>query len=105
MKAKNKPVLRLLKGGYGTVQPDPRCQIAAQAVMAGPQDYRVYGRNAQATGRVHGVITIRVGRVLIYLEDREVLLAWTRAIHQAEDPQDAAFGPELPPATNQPIGA
>ncbi len=60
MKGKNKPVLRLLEGGYGTVQPDPRCQIAAQAVMAGPQDYRVHAGNAQATGRGHGVISIRV---------------------------------------------
>ena len=62
MKAKNKPVLRLLEGGYGTVQPDPRCQIAAKVVMAGPQGYRVYGGNAQATGRGHGVISLRVGR-------------------------------------------
>jgi len=75
MKGKNKPVLRLLEGGYGTINPNPRCEIAAQAVMAGPQDYRVHGGNAQATGRGHGVISIRVGRVLIYLEDREALLS------------------------------
>jgi len=81
VKAKNKPVLRLLEGGYGTVQPDPRCQIAAKVVMAGPQGYRVYGGNAQATGRGHGVISLRVGRVLLYLEDRDALRAWTRAIH------------------------
>ena len=96
VKAKNKPVLRLLEGGYGTVQPDPRCQIAAKAVMAGPQDYRVYGGNAQATGRGHGVITIRVGRVLIYLEDREALLSWTRAIEKAKELDKGAFGPEIP---------
>ena len=35
MKGKNMPVLRLLEGGYGTINPDPRCEIAAQAVMAG----------------------------------------------------------------------
>ena len=97
MKAKNKPVLRLLEGGYGTVQPDPRCQIAAQAVMAGPQGYRVHGGNAQATGRVHGVITIRVGRVLIYLEDREALLSWIRALEEAKELDEGAFGREMPP--------
>jgi len=96
VKAKNKPVLRLLEGGYGTITPDPRCQIAAQAVMAGPQDYRVYGGNAQATGRGHGVITIRVGRVLLYLEDRDALLAWTRAIEKAKELDEVAFGPEMP---------
>ena len=81
------------------------CQVAAQAVMAGTQEYRVNAAIAQVTGRDNGVVSIRVGRVLIYLEDREALVAWTRAIHQAEDLQDAAFGPELPPAAYQPRAA
>ena len=97
MKGKNKPVLRLLEGGYGTINPNPRCEIAAQAVMAVPQDYRVHGGNAQATGRGHGVISIRVGRVLIYLEDREALLSWSRALEQAKALDEGAFGPEMPP--------
>lgn len=96
MKAKNKPILRLLEGGYGTIEPDPRCQIASQAVMAGPQDYRVHAGNAQATGRGYGVISIRVGRVLIYLEDREALLSWTRALEKAKELDEGAFGPEMP---------
>jgi len=66
--------------------------------MAGPQDYRVYGGNAQATGRGHGVISIRVGRVLIYLEDWEALLSWTRAIEQAKELDEGAFGREMPPS-------
>ncbi len=41
---------RVVPGGFGTVDPEPRCQIAAQTVMAGPQDYRFYGGNAQANG-------------------------------------------------------
>ena len=82
-----------------------RCQIGIQAVMTGLQDYRVSAANAHTTGRDNGVVSIRVGRVLIYLEDRDALLAWSRAIHQAEDLQDAAFGPELPPPAYQPRAA
>ena len=93
---KTKAPLRLLPGGLGTVQPEPRCQIATQAVMAGPQDYRVIGANAQVTGRGHGLITIRVGRLLVYLEDRESLLSWQRALQQASELEDGAFGPEMP---------
>ncbi len=86
--------LRLLPGGHGKVRPEPRCQIAAQAVMAGVQDWRVSAQNAQASGRGHGVISIRVGRVLIYLEDRDVLDCWAAAIQRAVELRDGAYGPE-----------
>ena len=99
---KNSIPLRLLPGGLGMVQPEPRCQLITQAVMAGPQDYRVAGANAQVTGRGHGVITMRVGRLLVYLEDRDALAAWHAALERAEVLADAAFGPELPPAVYQP---
>ena len=56
----------------------------------------MHGGNAQATGRGHGVITIRVGRVLSYYEDREALLSWTRAIEKAKELDEGAFGPEMP---------
>ena len=81
------------------------CQVAAQAVMAGMQDYRVHAANAHATGRDTGVVSIRVGRVLIYLEDRDALQTWSRAIQEALDLQDGAFGPELPPPSYRPRAA
>ena len=96
MPTKPRTPLRLLPGGLGAVRPAPRCQIATQAVMAGPQDYRVTAANAQNTGRGHGLITIRVGRVLVYLEDREALASWQRALRRATELEDAAFGPEMP---------
>jgi hypothetical protein len=96
-KPKPKPKFRLLPGGHGPVQPEARCQVAAQVVMAGHQDYRVTAGNAQVTGRGHGVITLRVGRVLIYLEDREAFESWTRAVREATSLLEGAFGPEMPP--------
>lgn len=90
------PPLRLLPGGFGSVAPDPGCRLIAQAVMAGKQDYRVQAANAQHTGRGHGVLSIRVGRLLVYLEDRDALLAWQRVVERAVQVQDAAFGPEMP---------
>lgn len=34
--------------------------------------------------------------MLIYLEDREALLSWTRAIERAKELDGGAFGPEVP---------
>ncbi len=82
--------------------PEPRCSLAAQAVMAGPQEVRVSGVTAQASGRGYGHLCLRVGRVLIYLEDRDSLLAWQEALRQASEFADAALGPVLPPARYEP---
>jgi len=59
----------------------------------------------EATGRGYGHIAVRVGRVLVYLEDRQALQAWTTAIGKAVDLADAAFGPHLPKSRNQPRGS
>ncbi len=56
---------------------------------------------AEATGRGHGHVCPRVGRVLIYLEDRDALRAWRSAIDQAVGLADAAFGPVLPPGAHR----
>jgi hypothetical protein len=88
---------RLTKEGHSTVSPGPRCDVAAQCVMAGPQDHTVRGGNAQVTGRGHGVISMRVGRMLVYLEDRDALQAWRLAIEKALAMQEDAFGPEPAP--------
>lgn len=74
-----------------------RCMLAVQAKVRGYQDLRVTGQNAQVTGTGHGVISVRVGQVLLYLEDREALLSWAAAIQRAIELQDRAYGPELPP--------
>jgi hypothetical protein len=100
---KAKPQFRLLPGGHGPVRPEARCQVAAQIVMAGHQDYRVTAGNAQVTGRGHGVITLRVGRVLVYLEDREAFESWTRALRDATGLIEGAFGPEMPAARTRAV--
>ena len=82
--------------------PEPRCSVAAQAVMAGPQSVRVAAMTPQASGRGYGHLCLRVGRVLIYLEDRDSLGAWQEALRQAEGMADTALGPVLPPARYEP---
>ena len=59
----------------------------------------------QTTGRGYGYIAVRVGRVLVYLEDRDALQAWTTAIGKAADLADLAFGPDLPKSRYQARGS
>ncbi len=94
--------LRMMQGGRLRVTPDPRCAVAAQAVMCGSQDTRVTAMTAEATGRGYGHVCLRVGRVLIYLEDRDALREWRSAVDQAVGLADAVFGPVLPPARYEP---
>ncbi len=96
--------LQLVGGRRLYVRPQPRMQVAIQAIFAGPQDHRVAAMTPEASGRGYGHIAVRVGRVLVYLEDRDALLAWTTAIGKAADLADAAFGPDLPDARYQPRG-
>ncbi len=42
--------------------------------------------------------------ILVYLEDRDALQAWTTAIGKAAGLADAAFGPDLPACRYQPRG-
>ena len=80
---------------------DARCRIAVQAVMEGMQEVRVQAVTPLA-GPGHGQIAIRVGRVLIYINDREALDSFLDAWQQAADLGDKAFGPVLPPASYRP---
>ncbi len=84
--------LQLIGGRRIWVRPQPRMQVATQAIFAGPQEHRVIAMTPQATGRGYGHIAVRVGRVLVYLEDRKALEAWTTAIGKADDLADSAFG-------------
>ncbi len=93
--------LRLVGGRRVWVRPQPRMQVATQAIFAGPQEHRVSAMTAAASGRGYGHIAVRVGRILLYLVDRDALQAWTMAIGKAAVLADQAFGPE-PAARYQP---
>lgn len=69
------------------------CDVIASATLRGDQDRRVQGVTAVAsrTGTAH--IALRVGRVLVYLEDRDALDALRHAVHSAEGLADEVFGP------------
>ncbi len=74
---------------------DYSCRVAAQAVMEGTQDVRVQALTPLA-GPGHGQIAVRVGRVLVYVNDREALNSWLDAWQQASALADKAFGVVLP---------
>ena len=69
------------------------CTIAIQALCRGPLDTSVMAVTGAAARKGREHIAVRVGRVLIYLEDRAALDSFTRALHQAGDLADATFGP------------
>lgn len=75
-----------------------RCQVAAQAKVRGFQELRVAAQSPQASGNGRGFISVRVGQVLLYLEDRDAMHSWVAAIQRAIELQDNAYGVELPPA-------
>ena len=80
---------------------DARCRVAVQAVMEGMQEVRVQGVTPLA-GPGHGQIAIRLGRVLIYLNDREALDSLLDAAQQAAELGDKAFGVVLPAPSYRP---
>ena len=94
--------LKVVGGSHHHAEPEPRMVIASQAIFAGPQDISVRAMTPQASGRGYGHLCLRVGRVLVYLEDRDALAAWHAALEQAEALADSAFGPALPPAAYAP---
>ena len=57
---------------------------------------------ADATGRGHGVISIRVGRTLLSPEHRQGLDVWLDAFREAENLADAVYGPVLSPPAYRP---
>jgi hypothetical protein len=69
------------------------CQVIASARLRGDQEDRVQGVTAVAsrTGEAH--VALRVGGVLLYLEDRDALDALRRAVGKAEALADAVYGP------------
>jgi hypothetical protein len=87
--------------GPGKRDDDYGCRVAAQAVMEGTQDVRVQALTPLA-GHGHGQIAVRVGRVLVYVNDREALDSWLDAWQQASELVDEAFGVVLPAPAYKP---
>ncbi len=98
----DRPALRVVAGRGHRTDPEPRMSVAAQAIFAGPQDMRVTAMTPEVTGRGYGHVVMRVGRLLIYLEDRDALEAWQAALEQASEFADRAFGLVPPPALYRP---
>lgn len=76
-------------------------EVAAQAIATGSQDSTV-----QATqpllGTARGQIAVRVGRLLVYVTDREALESFVSAWNEAKSLADQAFGPRMPPPVYRP---
>jgi len=73
-----------------------RFDVAAQAMAAGSQDTHVQAI-VPLSGPGRGQIGVRVGRLLVYVSDRQALASFSDAWREAEALADRAFGPELPP--------
>jgi len=82
-------------------QHDHRCRVAVQAVLEGMQEVRVQAATT-AAGPGHGQIAVRVGRLLMYINDRDALDSFLDAWQQAADLGDQAFGVLPPPAAYRP---
>jgi hypothetical protein len=80
---------------------DYGCRVAAQAVTEGTQDVRVQALTPLA-GPGHGQIAVRVGRLLVYVDDREALNSFLDAWREASELADKAFGVVLPPPAYRP---
>jgi len=80
-------------GGRSTYQ--YRFEVASQVMAAGTQDIFVQPI-VPLSGPGKGQIGVRVGRILIYVANREALASFVDAWTQAEALSDKAFGPELP---------
>jgi hypothetical protein len=77
--------------GRGTRINDNQFRVAAQAIVEGMQDIRVEAATPLA-GPGHGQIAVRVGRLLVYVNDREALDSFIDAWRRAEALADKVFG-------------
>lgn len=69
-----------------------RCLLAVQAAVQGFQELRVTAQGPPATGTGRAVISVRVGLVLHYLEDRDAMHSWVAATQRAIELRDYAYG-------------
>lgn len=76
-------------------------EMAAQAIVTGPQDITVQA-TMPIVGTGRGQVAVRIGRLLVYVTDREALESFVSAWREAESLADEAFGPTLPPPVYRP---
>jgi hypothetical protein len=72
-----------------------RFDVASQVMAAGPQDIHVT-TIVPLSGPGKGQIGVRVGRLLVYVANREALDSFLEAWGKAGALADKAFGPEMP---------
>ena len=87
--------LRAVPRLAGKIGFDYRFDVASQVIAAGTQDVFVQ-TIVPLSGPGKGQIGVRVGRLLIYVANREALASFLSAWTEAEALADKAFGPELP---------
>ena len=68
-----------------------RCDLITQAVLGGDIDFRVQAMSP-VVGPGAGTISIRLGRVVLVIEDRDALEVLTTACRQAGELAERAFG-------------
>ena len=78
-----------------------RFDVASQVIAAGTQDTSVRVVSP-LSGPGQGQIGVRVGRILVYVANREALASFVAAWTEAATRADEAFGPELPPPSYRP---
>jgi hypothetical protein len=71
---------------------DHQFRVAAQAMVTGMQDVSVCAATPIAGPANHGQIAVRVGRLLVYVNDREALESFLDAWRRAEALADQTFG-------------
>ena len=74
---------------------DYRFDVASQVMAAGAQDVHVQVI-VPLSGPGKGQIGVRVGRLLVYVSNREALDSFLQAWGQAAGLAGKAFGPDLP---------
>ena len=79
----------------GRITFDNRFEVASQVLAAGAQDIAVRVL-PPLSGPQRGQVAVRVGRVLVYVTNREALQSFIDAWTEAAQYADEAFGP-LPP--------
>jgi hypothetical protein len=97
----NKSALRSIPATAGRATFDNRFEVSSQVLAAGPQDTAVRVL-APLSGPHRGQIGVRVGRVLVYVANREALASFLDAWNEAAGLADQAFGPEMPPPVYKP---
>ena len=88
--------LRAVPRLAGKIGYEYRFDVASQVMAAGTQDVFVQPI-VPLSGSGKGQIGVRVGRLLVYVANREALASFVEAWEQAEALADNAFGPGLPP--------